>query len=68
MDIRRFSQDVTEKKHRLNLSDRELAKELGTTPYYINKAIEGELNDLFTYLALCQWLEIPPDRYVLQWN
>ncbi len=67
-----FSQAIRTKKEDLNISVRRIAKDVGKSPTYIQKILEGfELPSYQLYIDLCRLFDIKPvnpEEYPLKGN
>ena len=62
IDIEKFAQLVKNKRGNRNL--REVANEIGEVSISTLSRIEqGKIPDLNTYMKICEWLEVSPEKF-----
>ncbi len=66
MNSARFGIDVTRMLREKSLTIKEVSEQLETRAHFVEMAANGMIRDLYTYLALCELMNKPPDTYVIK--
>ncbi len=62
LDIQRLSDLVRSKRGNRGL--REIATIIGVSPATISQVEKGTIPDVATFLAICDWIEMPPAELI----
>lgn len=62
-DAKYFAYMVTSKRHRENLTMRQLAELTGISASTLSRIEAGHNPDIVTFGQLCEWLRYDPDKF-----
>lgn len=60
--MRLLSVLVKDKKEKMNLSEREVARRVGVSPITVSRILKGETPDIDTLKKFAQWLDVSPSH------